>query len=293
MSPRRTGAAAGRHAGDRLLSSLAGSGDVPGLDAQPDTMFVYTDPSEPPVPARSPRTPLAFRFRTGFRATLLIGLLCVLGAAGFWWQALSGRSEVVPLSVNEEPVESLEATNPAASSEPVQGSSGSQPSGGPASTQAMVIVHVAGAVNSPGVVSLPAGSRVNDAILAAGGPSPISDPGRLNLAAVVADGQKVFVPEPGEELPAELAGAPPGAAAPAPGAPGDSGAGSPAAGAKVNLNTATPSDLATLPKIGPVLAQKIVEWRLEHGPFDTVEELDAVDGVGPKMLEILMPLVTV
>lgn len=293
MSPRRTGAAAGRHAGDRLLSSLAGSGDAPRSDAQPDAMFVYTDPSEPPLPARSPPKLLALRFRTGFRATLLIGVLCVLGAGGFWWQALSGRSEVVPLNVNEAPVESLEATDPAASSEPVQGSPGGLPSGGSAGTDAMVIVHVAGAVNAPGVVSLPAGSRVNDAILAAGGPSPVSDPGRLNLAAVVADGQKIFVPEPGEELPAELAGAPPQAAAPIPGTPGDSGAGSTAAGDKVNLNTATPSDLETLPKVGPVLAQKIVDWRLEHGPFATVEELDAVDGVGPKMMETLMPLVTV
>jgi competence protein ComEA len=66
-----------------------------------------------------------------------------------------------------------------------------------------------------------------------------------------------------------------------------------APGGKVNLNTADAAALDTLPKVGPVLAQRIVDWRKEHGPFKSVEELDAVDGVGPKMLEALLPLVTV
>jgi competence protein ComEA len=81
-----------------------------------------------------------------------------------------------------------------------------------------------------------------------------------------------------------------------PGAPGQGAAGAggtAAAGGKINLNTADAAALDTLPKVGPVLAQRIVDGRKEHGPFKSVEELDAVDGVGPKMLEALLPLVTV
>jgi competence protein ComEA len=98
---------------------------------------------------------------------------------------------------------------------------------------------------------------------------------------VLADGQKLYVPVPGEDLPAGL----PGEAA----AGQDPGTG--AGAGKVNLNTATVEELDALPKVGPVLAQRIVDWRKEHGSFTSVEELDAVDGVGPKMLETLLPLV--
>lgn len=148
----------------------------------------------------------------------------------------------------------------------------------------MVVIHVAGAVAVPGVVQLPAGSRVHQAIAEAGGATPSADLNRLNLAAVLADGQKLYVPVPGESTPVELPGSP--AAGQASGA----AAGSAGAG-KVNLNTASVEELDALPKVGPVLAQRIVDWRKEHGPFKSVEELDAVDGVGPKMLETLLPLV--
>jgi competence protein ComEA len=146
----------------------------------------------------------------------------------------------------------------------------------------MVIIHVAGAVALPGVVQLPAGSRVHQAIAEAGGGTPSADLNRLNLAAVLVDGQKLYVPLPGEDLPADAGGAAGTAADPGGGASG---------GAKVNLNTASVEELDALPKVGPVLAQRIVDWRKEHGLFKAVEELDAVDGVGPKMLETLLPLV--
>ena len=133
---------------------------------------------------------------------------------------------------------------------------------------------------------MPSGSRVHEAVAAAGGSIPGADLDRLNLAAVLADGQKIYVPEPGEPLPADSAGSASGASG------GDGPGGSAAAsGAKTNLNTAGVEELDALPKVGPVLAQRIVDWRKEHGPFNTVAELDAVDGVGPKMLETLLPLV--
>jgi competence protein ComEA len=114
---------------------------------------------------------------------------------------------------------------------------------------------------------------------------PAADLDRLNLAAVVADGQKIYVPKPGEPLPPDSAGSASG---------GEDRSGSAAAsGGKTNLNSAGVEELDALPKVGPVLAQRIVDWRKEHGPFKTVEELDAVDGVGPKMLETLLPLVSV
>jgi competence protein ComEA len=152
------------------------------------------------------------------------------------------------------------------------------------------VLHVAGAVARPGIVELAPGSRINDAIAAAGGGSPTADLDRLNLAAVVVDGQKVYVPRQGEPLPADSAGAPLGEAS---GGAGAGEAASPALSGKTNLNSAGLEELGALPKVGPVLAQRIVDWRKEHGPFNSIEELDAVDGVGPKMLETLLPLVSV
>lgn len=154
----------------------------------------------------------------------------------------------------------------------------------------MLVVHVAGAVATPGVVELPSGSRTHEAIAAAGGSTAGADLDRLNLAAMLMDGQKVYVPRPGEALPSD-----PSATASAPEGGNTAGSGSAETGqdGKTNLNTAGIEELDALPKVGPVLAQRIIAWRQEHGPFKTVEELDAVDGVGPKMLESLLPLVSV
>jgi competence protein ComEA len=148
------------------------------------------------------------------------------------------------------------------------------------------VVHIAGAVLQPGVVELAAGSRVHDAVAAAGGESPGADLDRLNLAAVVEDGQKIYVPQSGEPAPVAPGGPGKDADASSNGSAGTSGS-------QVNLNTAGVEELDALPKVGPVLAQRIVDWRKEHGPFKAVEELDAIDGVGPKMLEALLPLVTI
>lgn len=135
---------------------------------------------------------------------------------------------------------------------------------------AMVMVHVLGAVREPGVVSVPEGSRVKDAIAAAGGLAADADSGELNLAAVLIDGAQVKIgskKHPGGEMRAE--------AGPASGSGG-------AADVKVSLNSATLAQLDTLPGVGPVTAQKILDWRSEHGKFTAVTELQEVDGIGPK-----------
>ncbi|MHA6525284.1 helix-hairpin-helix domain-containing protein [Tessaracoccus sp. G1721] len=140
-------------------------------------------------------------------------------------------------------------------------------------------VHVAGEVVRPGVVTLPEGAIVLDAITAAGGLAPEADPAQLNLAAPVSDGMQVIIGSTAEPR-GDLNGAAP--------APGD-GAG----GGALDLNTATAAELETLPGVGPVMAAAILAWREENGRFTAVEELQEVSGIGPKTFEKLKPLVRV
>jgi competence protein ComEA len=142
---------------------------------------------------------------------------------------------------------------------------------------ARVVVDVVGAVRRPGVYRLPEGARVEDAVRRAGGATRRAAIALVNLAAPLADGMQVVVPAsaPGGE------GAP-GAASGVPGTPG----------ARVSLSSASESDLDELPGIGPVTARKIVEWRAAHGPFRSVEALDAIPGIGPGRIEQLRDLVT-
>jgi len=142
---------------------------------------------------------------------------------------------------------------------------------------AEVVVHVAGAVTSPGVQRLDAGARVVDAIDAAGGATTDADLGRVNLAAVLEDGQQVFVPKVGDVGGGAAGGAAPGDASPA--SSGDSG--------PVHLNTASETELEALPGIGPSLAEAIVDYRTTHGPFSSVDELLDVRGIGQSKLEAL------
>jgi competence protein ComEA len=138
-----------------------------------------------------------------------------------------------------------------------------------------VVVHVVGAVRRPGLYELVEGSRIDEAIRKAGGPKPKAALELVNLAAPLADGQQILVPARGDVTAAPAAG---GAAQSAP-------------AAKVHLNTATLEQLDALPGIGPVTAQNILDYRAEHGSFQTVAELDAVSGIGPARLEQLKPLV--
>lgn len=158
-----------------------------------------------------------------------------------------------------------------------------------ATPQAELVVHVVGQVASPGLVRLKAGARVADAIESAGGATRTADLTAMNLARALVDGEQVFVPKPGEQPPAALAPQVPGGAA---AGNGSGSAGGPATGL-VNLNTADLDALDSLPGVGPVLAQRIVDWRTEHGRFTSVEELGEVSGIGDKMLSELRPRVTV
>ncbi len=138
---------------------------------------------------------------------------------------------------------------------------------------ATVVVHVAGWVRDPGVYELPEGDRVIDALRAAGGPRRGADLQALNLAAPLADGVQILVPR-------RSAG-------------GTTPAGPSQAGGAININTASAAELEALPGIGPVLAQAIVDYRTENGPFTSVDELEEVSGIGPATLEEVRDLVTV
>jgi competence protein ComEA len=144
----------------------------------------------------------------------------------------------------------------------------------------LVFVHVAGAVRHPGLYRLPSGSRIDDAVRAAGGVTEDGVLDALNLAAQVRDGDKVLVPSTRAQA------STPGAAA-APGAPGA------AQGGTINLNTATAAELDALPGIGPAIAGRIIAYRDQHGGFRTVKDLMKVPGIGPAKFEQLHALVTV
>lgn len=144
---------------------------------------------------------------------------------------------------------------------------------GPPASPGSVFVHVAGWVRRPGVYELEGGDRVIDALEAAGGPRRGADLTLLNLAAPLVDGQQVLVVKRGAQ--------------------GGTGGAVPGAPVKVNVNTAGAAELEALPGIGPVLAQKIIDHRAEHGPFRSVDDLLAVSGIGDVTLAEIRDLVTV
>lgn len=202
---------------------------------------------------------------------LLLVVLAAATALGIAWLA---RPSEQPLPARRQLVGSpLSVTTPAV-----------PPAAAAPAPEGTVLVHVAGAVRRPGVVELPAGSRVADAVEAAGGASRAAATASVNLARVLVDGEQVVV---------QRRGAQPVAAAP--GGPGVSSAG--ASGSvptgPVDLNTATMEQLDALPGIGPVLAQRILDWRGAHGRFSSVDELGEVSGIGEATLSDLRPVVTV
>jgi competence protein ComEA len=193
----------------------------------------------------------------------VVAVLVALGLAVTCWWVVRGDPEVVtPLAAAATPSGPLVVV---ASAEPSEGQGG------------RVTVDVAGRVRRPGIAVLDGGSRVVDALEAAGGARRGVDLSSLNLARVLVDGEQILVGVP----------APVGTAAsavPTPGAPG---------GPLVDLNTATQAELEALPEVGPVTAQAILAWRDEHGGFSAVDELLEVDGIGDATLGRIAPYVTV
>lgn len=274
------GPVAARH---RWAASLGSSGNTSAEGSGGAAPLL--DPLDPPPDARPDDeapdfAPALVRWRTARGAAVLLAVLAVLLGGWFWWRAAGSAPQVVPLSESSTTSAAVESA--------------------PTTPAERVVVHVTGAVIRPGVLTLAAGSRLHEAIAAAGGATPTADLDRLNLAAAVEDGQKIVVPERGSPEAQDSQGGAPGegggSSTGSGGTGGGSGSGSGLSGsgtAKVNLNTANAEELATLPRVGPVLAQRIVDWRKQHGRFTRVEDLDAVDGVGPKLLEALLPLVRV
>jgi len=147
-------------------------------------------------------------------------------------------------------------------------------------SRAEIYVHLLGQVEHPGLFVLHEGDRALDAVAAAGGFSPTADEGQLNLARPLVDGEQIVVPAIGEAPPV-VSGLPP---------PSGGGA---ASGGMVNLNTADQAALETLPRVGPALARRILDWRATNGRFTAIEDLMSVTGIGEKTFDGLKALVTV
>ncbi|MFE5334203.1 helix-hairpin-helix domain-containing protein [Embleya sp. NPDC056575] len=210
-------------------------------------------------------------------AVAVLALVAVALAVGGWWRARP-QSVAAPVAVGQ-------ATKGAGEGAPVQAAPASGVAGGaPTPAGGPLTVHVAGKVARPGVVVLPPGSRVADAVQAAGGALPAADLATLNLARLLADGEQIPVGVPG-------ATPPPAAADPSGAGSGASAGGAPAA--VLDLNTATAAQLEQLPGVGPVLARQIIEKRTQLGRFATVDQLRQVRGIGDRKYSDLKPRVRV
>ena len=214
-----------------------------------------------PAPAAGPMLTVAraritqhLRFHPREAAALaVLGLLLLIGAGLAYVRARPAAALAPP------------AGAVSASASPAQGTA-------PANT---IVVDVVGAVRKPGVYNFPQGARVIDAVRAAGGFAQGAESQAINLARPLVDGEQVVVPKKGEA---------PSAAA---------GASAQQPGGKVNINSATESDFENLPGIGPVLAQKIVDYRSQHGPFRSIQDLMKVTGIGQKKFDSLQAYITV
>ena len=215
-------------------------------------------------------------------AVALLVLVALVGAGAVWMRAVpclgGGAGEGAPADQTLPRA----APEPRGAADPSTPGAGSDPSAaaGPAG---QVAVHVAGRVRRPGLVHLPAGSRVQDAIRAAGGATSGADLDAINLARKLTDGEQIRVPAPGDPAPP----LPPDAAG-----PGASGGPGGAPSAPLDLNPATVEQLDTLPGVGEVTAGRIVAYRTAH-PFTAVDELLEVPGIGQRRYDQLKDLVTV
>ncbi|GAB4104618.1 hypothetical protein GCM10028790_36370 [Micromonospora taraxaci] len=245
VPPRPAGAPVGVTVGGVLPSRVAAPLAEPapgGLASEPESRLAGPGAFDPG--------------RRGVRALAVVAVVVVLGAAAWAWRSRPQSEAVAPL-VSEAP----------------SAASTGDPSGpGPGE----LVVAVAGKVRKPGLVRLPAGSRLADAVQAAGGPLPGVDLALLNPARKVTDGELIVV-----------------GVTPPPAPVGPAGGGAATAAGPLNLNTATLAQLDALPGVGPVLAQRILSHRDQHGGFKAVGDLRQVDGIGDARYEQLKDLVTV
>ena len=251
------------------LAAVRGEPSGDGWDDSPHTR-VRARPDDVPVPVvlPVPGRHASRRMRIGglhlgpvHLAVVAVVAATAVGLAAWW--AVRDQAEIVPAT----PVTSERRPrrwHPVPSSAPR-----------PPTTARDLVVDVAGKVRRPGIAVLPAGSRVVDALDAAGGARRGVDLTGLNLARLVVDGEQILV-----------------GVAPAPGVAGDLGTAPPEGASLVNLNTADQTVLETLPGVGPVTAEAILAWRTDNGGFTSVDELLEVDGIGEATLDDLAPLVT-
>ncbi|MFS2281487.1 helix-hairpin-helix domain-containing protein [Microbacterium sp. OR21] len=213
------------------------------------------EPAEPDARARP-------RLRLGIGAAVTLGLVVLSAAVG--WGILRGQaSPAESIALDDGSSTSIEGADPPAVA-PAEG----------------LYVHVLGEVAAPGLYIVEPGARLVDALAAAGGTLESADLQAVNLARPLSDGEQIVVPKIGAE--------------PAPGSPGaPGGSGGAGADGTVNLNTADQAALETLPRIGPALAQRIIDWRDENGRFRSVDDLLAVPGIGEKLLAGVREKVTV
>ncbi|WFR85460.1 ComEA family DNA-binding protein [Arthrobacter sp. Y-9] len=259
---------------DRILAGTSGGADSP-----------LPEPNPTLAERRRLHRRGRFRWYISLRA-LTTTALCLVALLGAWWAVTAAAPGQ---SAQESPSASRGSVEPIPSRLPMHPSPAT-PSG-PASGPALIVVHVSGAVKHPGIVRLPAGVRVFQAIDKAGGALDTAELDALNLAEPLQDGRKIHVPQRGERMTGQDTNPPdPGGGAGGTGPAKGPGKRSGSPAAPVDLNTASEEQLMTLPRVGKVLADRILAWREQHGSFTRIDDLDAVDGIGPRLLEQLTPL---
>lgn len=217
-----------------------------------------------------------------FRRRALLAALIAFGTGTIIiaWVVIGAFTQAAPpaTAAVELPFEELPAEDVGLEMLPAEGEPDGQPQPQDRSEPDSVVVYVSGAVRAPDVYRLPADARVKDLIVAAGGFSIDADPEAINLAARISDAQQIKVPRRGEQaaaVQAELEAA----------AADD--------GDLINLNTASATELDQLPGIGMALAERIIDYRSTNGPFESIDDLGNVKGIGAALLEQIAPLLTV
>ncbi|WTJ61490.1 ComEA family DNA-binding protein [Streptomyces anulatus] len=314
-------AAAARRRADALMAGASGPGSdaAPVPAPEPPPAPVPVRESEP-LPVREPepapetvgevpggtprarrlvsafreRLPLWVRLRCGMapRTPVVLGLvlLAAVGVAAFHFWSVRPQAVRAPEPVADAAAATALPPDPLRSGapDPVPRPAAGEPpdAGGSGRASGQIVVDVSGKVRRPGVRRLPAGSRVADALDAAGGVRAGTDMTGLNRARLLMDGEQVVVGlPPGPPVSGAAGGGPAGTDGPG-GAPGGTGPSAP-----LSLNTATAEQLETLPGVGPVLAQHMLDYRAENNGFRSVDELRQVSGIGDRRFAELQPLV--